>query len=225
MLDQLRRELQWIPCQALTKGGGCADPHCVYRHANAGIPSSGSGTGGSPSVTSNVPNTSTRVQTDVPPVITSTAKPSPMKTHSPPTVAAGPESPSTKRVELLESLHSTGTPGVDNLHGAKSPGIAKSSSELAGASGNKTMVPPPNSAFTPSAFHPLIQVLQELLPLGITKPLRSAVGEKLKANNPKIYQKAGVTSFKAYAELAARAGLVRLNPGKPGSETISLVVH
>ncbi|TRM61729.1 NYN domain-containing protein [Schizophyllum amplum] len=71
-----------------------------------------------------------------------------------------------------------------------------------------TLSPPIPSA--PAVFAPLIQALRSLADKGETKPLRSTVGIALNAKNTDVYEKAGVSTFKAYAAAATAAGIITL---------------
>ncbi|KAF8336369.1 uncharacterized protein EI90DRAFT_3119649 [Cantharellus anzutake] len=67
----------------------------------------------------------------------------------------------------------------------------------------------PSSDSDLSCFVPLIDALVRLKELGQEKPIRSVVVEKIGTKRIlELYKKAGVNSFKAYAELAADTGLV-----------------
>jgi len=78
--------------------------------------------------------------------------------------------------------------------------------------------------YTAPRFFPLLKILRDFLREGNGTPLRSRVGERLGGEGTKIYRLSGVTNFKAYVELAARAGLIDLIPPTdgPGTERISL---
>jgi hypothetical protein len=59
--------------------------------------------------------------------------------------------------------------------------------------------------------------------MGTTMPLRSAVGSELRLVDPKVYERAGVRTFKEYAAIAERRGIIALIGGSPGKEKITLV--
>ena len=75
-----------------------------------------------------------------------------------------------------------------------------------------------------SRFLPLLKILQDLRKEGNGTPLRSMVGERLRWRSAHIYRLAGVSTFKAYVELAARAGLIDFIPPSngPGTERMTL---
>ncbi|KAF9517023.1 hypothetical protein BS47DRAFT_593827 [Hydnum rufescens UP504] len=73
------------------------------------------------------------------------------------------------------------------------------------------------------SFHPLIRVLEKFRSMGTTMPLRSAVGSELRLVDPKVYERAGVRTFKEYAGIAERRGIIALIGGSPGKEKITLV--
>ncbi|SRR5258707_4941957 len=75
-----------------------------------------------------------------------------------------------------------------------------------------------------SRFFPLLNILRDFLTKGNGTPLRSMVGERLARHGTYLYRLSGVTTFKAYAELAAKAGLIDLIPSSngPGTERMSL---
>ena len=75
-----------------------------------------------------------------------------------------------------------------------------------------------------SRFYNLLKILRDLHNEGNDTPLRSVVGERLKWQGDHIFHLSGVTTFKGYVELAAKAGLIDLIPPShgPGTERLSL---
>jgi len=82
----------------------------------------------------------------------------------------------------------------------------------------------PLSAEPHGRFYPLLKILRDLQQEGNNTPLRSIVGERLKWQGDHILRSCGVTTFKGYAELVARMGLIDLIPPSygPGTERMSL---
>lgn len=73
-----------------------------------------------------------------------------------------------------------------------------------------------------AAFQTLIRVLERFRAMGTLMPLRSAVGSELRQLDPKVYEKAGVKTFKEYSALAEKKGIVELIGGSPGKEKITI---
>jgi len=73
----------------------------------------------------------------------------------------------------------------------------------------------------PEHFITLVQVLEKERLAGNTRPLRSKVAVAVADQDHSAFRHAGVTKFRQYADLAEKAGIIRLG-GKDGNAWISL---
>lgn len=77
------------------------------------------------------------------------------------------------------------------------------------------------SPVAPGFFDLLIEILEKARLAGESQPRRSRVGSELTKRNPLIYNRAGISSFKEFVELAVKERIVTLG-GDKGTAWISL---
>jgi hypothetical protein len=109
-----------------------------------------------------------------------------------------------------------GTPGTPDIVQVATPPIPNDTAAPLQRSGG--LASPAPHQFAMDKFAPLVQILNEKRLLGRPRLLRSDVANIL---NRLVYEEAGVTKFKRYAEIAEQAGIVQLG-GDQGDAWIEL---
>jgi len=244
-VDQLRRELTSVPCAVFKRRGVCLDKHCVFGHKKGPEVRDVIMSSNLPSEDGMQQPTSPHWEPSSPIRGSSSSLIGGTPQWEPSSLIRGPSSPQWEPSSPIRGPSLIGGPSSpvwkpsdrDNYLGASStvrcPHPPSDEARLQGAISPMELGDIDNryeaevSLFAEdvaSRFFPLLNTLRDLLTKGNGTPLRSMVGERLARHGTYLYRLSGVTTFKAYAELAAKAGLIDLIPPSngPGTERMSL---